>query len=563
MATKLASLKHAEDLRGLAYLLGYQPKTLSYILYSIPIASKYKVFEISKKSGGFRTISAPCDHLMQLQRALAKLLSECCGEIFGDVTVQDAVAHGFRRGLSIVTNATGHRARRNVLNVDLDDFFGTINFGRVRGFFISNKSFGLNECVATLIAQIACHENRLPTGSPCSPVISNLIGRVLDVRLVRHAARLGCTYTRYVDDLTFSSNHQCLPTALARREGGASQWVAGKLLSKEVSRAGFSINEKKTRVQYKDSRQDVTGLSVNRRVNTTATYRRYARSMLDRLFDTGSFYLAAKKDAASPVQGTIGQLRGIFGFIDYVDRKVIGAEQALGAKVDSKAWLKRTQAYRRLVFFDDFHQSKLPVILVEGKTDRIHLRSALQRRFAVVPSLAKQVKGGVVELMVRLYGGSSLTTRFFGLDSGTPGLSSFIKGYGELYQGYGIAASANPAVVIVDFDDGIADIKGALKKYGVTLDESKPFQWICHDLYVVCIPKKGAMIEDLYDPAVLSTKLGEKTFNKSNKPVDATEYGKAHFANYVVRPNYKKIDFSGFDQLLQNIEAAVHAHSIK
>jgi hypothetical protein len=557
MTTKLTSLQEAVDLGGLARILGYTPKSLSYILYAIPPAAKYRTFDIAKRSGEARMISAPCEHLMQLQRSLASLLYDCYDELVEDSNSGEAVAHGFRRKLSIVTNATEHRARRNVFNVDLKDFFGSLNFGRIRGFFISSRDFKLHKSVATVIAQIACHDNCLPTGSPCSPVISNLIARALDVRLVRHAKRLGCSYTRYVDDLTFSSNRKNLTTDLVVRGGAEHEWQPGKLLTREINRAGFAINAKKTRLQYRDSRQEVTGLSVNRRVNTTAKYRRQARAMVDSLFRTGEYHLPMSRGAADPVQGSVAQLRGIFGFIDYVDRKIVGVP------AETKEWLKRTHAYRRLVFYDDFYLSAKPVIVVEGKTDRIYLRSAMQRLFHVVPSLAHKDKSGAVELAVRLYGGTGLASRFFGLDNGTPALADFIRAYSDIHKGYGVPASKNPTIVVVDYDDGIKAIKGALKQYGHDFDGSKPFQWVCHDLYVVCIPKKDAMIEDLFDAKTRQWKLGGKSFNSTNKPAGPNEYGKSHFASHVIRSNYKSIDFSGFEPLLKNIAAVVVTHAGK
>jgi hypothetical protein len=108
-----------------------------------------------------------------------------------------------------------------VLNIDLEDFFGTVNLGRVRGFFIKERNFALKPRVATVLAQIACHDNALPQGSPCSPVISNLIGHVLDIQLSALARKTGCTYSRYADDITFSTNKQVFPPAIAKREAMA------------------------------------------------------------------------------------------------------------------------------------------------------------------------------------------------------------------------------------------------------------------------------------------------------------------------------------------------------
>ncbi len=78
---------------------------------------------------------------------------------------------------------------KNVLNIDLNNFFDEFNFGRVRGFFIINNNFQLTPEVATTIAQIACYKNKLPQGSPASPVITNLITHILDVRLSRLAKK--------------------------------------------------------------------------------------------------------------------------------------------------------------------------------------------------------------------------------------------------------------------------------------------------------------------------------------------------------------------------------------
>jgi RNA-directed DNA polymerase len=182
--SRLANLKSAASLTDVANLLHLKPAGLSYILYKLPPTAKYRAFEIPKRKGGTRAIKAPTEKLKLVQEKLSILLQDCLDEINEATQKNDLTAHGFRRKRSIITNARQHRNRRYVFNIDLDNFFPSINFGRVRGYFIRDKNFELDKGVATVMAQIACHENALPQGSPCSPVISNLIAHVLDMHLV-------------------------------------------------------------------------------------------------------------------------------------------------------------------------------------------------------------------------------------------------------------------------------------------------------------------------------------------------------------------------------------------
>jgi retron-type reverse transcriptase len=108
--------------------------------------------------------------------------------------------------LSLInTNTIVHLNQKNVPNIDLSNFFDSFNVGRVRGFFIKNRNFELHPDIATVIAQIACLDNKLPQGSPCSPVITNLITHSLDIRLASLAKKYSCSYSRYADDITIST----------------------------------------------------------------------------------------------------------------------------------------------------------------------------------------------------------------------------------------------------------------------------------------------------------------------------------------------------------------------
>lgn len=132
-----------EDLRKLssrkefAQFFGWALADLTYVLYALPLQHHYTTFEIEKRDGGVRRIDAPKGGLKDLQRRLADVLYECQAEIElkrHHLLGWRPLSHGFRRGHSIFSNAYPHRKQRYVLNLDIEDFFPSLNYGRVRGF---------------------------------------------------------------------------------------------------------------------------------------------------------------------------------------------------------------------------------------------------------------------------------------------------------------------------------------------------------------------------------------------------------------------------------------------
>ncbi|MBC9031828.1 RNA-directed DNA polymerase [Sphingomonas sp. JC676] len=371
---RIDELKLATSLSDVALLLGFQPKPFAWVIYKQP--AKYSVFEIPKSRGGMRVIKAPEPKLKAVQARLAELLQDCIADINEARSQTEKLSHGFRRGHSIITNAYQHRSRRFVFNVDLADFFGTINFGRVRGFLMTNKHFALHERAATVLAHIVCDDNSLPQGAPTSPVVSNLIAHILDVRLAKLSRRFGLYYTRYADDLTFSTNSRTFAPEIAINDG-AGGWAAGPALIKAIQRSGFALNPKKTRMQLRQSRQDVTGLVVNEKVNIRSEYYRDARAKCDRLFKTGKYqtkHLLRKEDgtfAIEELDGTLDQLEGTLSFIDSVKRH----KQTIG-RDHKRSGAERL--YRSFLLYHHFYASQMPVILCEGKTDNIYVRCAVQ-----------------------------------------------------------------------------------------------------------------------------------------------------------------------------------------
>ncbi|WP_413174731.1 reverse transcriptase domain-containing protein [Anabaena azotica] len=256
--------KELKSPRDVARLLEVPFGDLNYYLYRKSEDSRYKTFIVPKKSGGSRTIYSPHTSLAIIQRKLSQVLYS--------VYRPRASVHGFAAKRSIITNAKAHTKKKFILNLDIKDFFDAINFGRVRGVFIG-KPYGLNEQVATILAQICCFNNKLPQGAPTSPIISNLICAKMDSELQRFAEKYGLFYTRYADDITFSITRDELPPELvACYKKGLPKVVLGKEVRSIIETNGFEVNDAKVRLAYRTQRQEVTGLIVNKSLNVNRKY---------------------------------------------------------------------------------------------------------------------------------------------------------------------------------------------------------------------------------------------------------------------------------------------------
>ncbi len=267
LRTKFLSLTTPQDI---ADLLEIDLQHLYYHIYIVPEAVRYISFDIPKRRGRVRTISAPATALKIIQRKLNQILLQ--------VYVPKPCVHSFLLDKSILSNAKVHVGRRNILNIDLEDFFPSINFGRVRGLFMG-VPYKLNSGVATILAQICCFNNQVPQGAPTSPIITNMICPKMDSQLMQLAKVNRCDYTRYVDDITFSTNLREFPSDLARLDD-LGQLEIGFELDNIISQNGFKINTQKTRLSKKNLRQEVTGITVNKFPNVRRKFVRQVRAML-------------------------------------------------------------------------------------------------------------------------------------------------------------------------------------------------------------------------------------------------------------------------------------------
>ena len=269
LRTQFKSLRTRSDV---AALLGMSEERLIYLLYRVNPYS-YRTFKLSKRSGGLRDISAPPWPLKVLQRRLSNILNS--------VYDPPRAVHGFVPGRSIVSNAQTHVGKRWILNIDLKDFFPSIHFGRVQGLF-SGKRYNLPSEVSLVLAQICTHNAQLPQGAPTSPIISNMICNSMDYRLAKLARELRCNYSRYADDISFSTNQSQFPQELAIKgpDWSADSVVIGSQLNRLISGCGFVVNGEKKRLQVLDAHQEVTGLTVNQFPNVSRKYVRQIRAML-------------------------------------------------------------------------------------------------------------------------------------------------------------------------------------------------------------------------------------------------------------------------------------------
>lgn len=229
--------------------------------------ASYRKFSIPKAKGGKRIIEAPNENLLQIQKRLNICLQAVYytikpTEVYGFVQSAKAEAHNH----NIITNAKNHIGKASVLNIDLKDFFHSISAIKVRELF-QTTPFYFSEDLATCLALICCWNKRLPMGAATSPVVSNFHCLKLDEQLIAVARQLNLTYTRYADDLTFSTNYIIDETAINN-------------IKQSISESEFNINERKFRLQSKYRQQSVTGIKVNTKANVDRPYIRNIRAAL-------------------------------------------------------------------------------------------------------------------------------------------------------------------------------------------------------------------------------------------------------------------------------------------
>jgi RNA-directed DNA polymerase len=301
---------------------------LRWLAFHHPAAktAHYTTFSVPKKSGGQRLLASPKKHIRAAQTWILE-------NILSKLALHPA-AHGFVATRSTLTNAAPHVGKAVLVNTDLEDFFPSITFPRVKGIF---EELGYSPAVATILAlictesprrravvngvtlHIACGPRALPQGACTSPALSNLAARRLDSRLSGVATKLGWTYTRYADDASFSATGE-----VAEKVGYLLARI--RHISQEE---GFRVKESKTRILRRNQQQSVTGIVVNDKPTTPRETRRRLRAILHGATKTG---LASQNRAFLNGQAHTNFVSHVDGMISYI--QMVQPEE--GAKLRAK-----------------------------------------------------------------------------------------------------------------------------------------------------------------------------------------------------------------------------------
>ncbi|WP_409075033.1 retron St85 family RNA-directed DNA polymerase [Pantoea sp. C3] len=268
-----------DGVTAIASCIGISPGLITAMIKSPK--RYYRTFELQKKSGGSRTILAP--------KKFIKTLQYWINDHLLNRLKTHSSCYSYRSGVSIKDNAINHVQKKFVANIDISDYFVSINKKMVKDCFYENN---IPEHIINTISGIVTYNDSLPQGAPTSPNISNAVLFDFDEIMTFNALTLNSVYTRYSDDISISSD---------KKEHIESIIKAAEY---NLQLKGFRLNEKKKRIISSNNRQVVTGILVNESIRPTKVYRKKIRSAFDH---------ASKEQDNS--EETINRLRGYFNYL--------------------------------------------------------------------------------------------------------------------------------------------------------------------------------------------------------------------------------------------------------
>lgn len=376
-------------------------------------------------------------------------------------------------------------------------------------------------------------------------------------------------------------------------------------------------------MQRSISHQEVTGLTVNKKVNVRNSYYRNVRAMSHSLFKNGFFYHPSSKstipkenrlkvafqrlrsffipnknevtelqdkdqiskiESVEPILGMLAHIYNIKSYRNKFVRKGFrpNTHDGIRTKANGKIsfpTVDRSDRYEddnhvvandgvknlygKVLFFKHFFFLKKPLIICEGKTDNIYLKCAIDSLSTAFPELAKDSEG---VQKISFFNRTNTNSDMLKLAEGTPGLEYLISIYKRFMEQYKCEGKMHPVIFIVDNDGAGNGLINKARKIRNENRAAKKIKSVRHtdyyfeNLYIVSIPTKTSLgndvkdIEDLFDATTLSKKLNGKTFHRQNTGLNPDKhYGKAHFAEHVVKAQKKSINYNEFSPLLAKL----------
>jgi len=258
----------------------------------------YRTYRIKKKTGGWREIQAPRRFLKAIQLWIYTY-------VLRNYPMPSFVT-GFAPGRSIFSNARQHASHRNLMVVDISQFFPSVTKSQVTQVY---KSLGFPPKVAYVLAGICTLKGVLPQGAPTSPALSNIVFIPVDLRLCEKAKEWDCTYTRYADDIAFSGSFRFGPKDI-------------DAVCHIVAESGFMVNKRKCRIIGSGGRQLLTGLVVNRKALPQRSKRMKWRATFHRANLHPESYLGQSR-----------KLKGIAAYVNEYDPSLAKRYFSVAARV--------------------------------------------------------------------------------------------------------------------------------------------------------------------------------------------------------------------------------------
>ena len=289
----------------------------------------YSNVVIKKRNKSDRILSVPDYYLGSVQKRInRKILSKI------DIS---KYATAYYKGSNLLKNVENHCGKKNILKMDITDFFSSITFGMVLSSCFNTSRFPRN--IGYMLTTLCCKDDCLPQGTSTSPAISNIVMKNFDDILGNWCEKRGISYTRYCDDLTFSSDEDLYPV-----------YVKAKSMLNDM---GFQVNEKKTHFIKNSNRQEVTGIVVNDHPQLSRDYRRKLRQELYFVFKYGI------KDALEHINKKEVSNKEIYSYACQLSSKI---SYVLFINPNDKEFVSYKQKMNKILknanFDDDFHRKE-------------------------------------------------------------------------------------------------------------------------------------------------------------------------------------------------------------